>query len=170
MRPYSHHKQSGWFDRANEDDGQFSRALLGSGLGGLAGAGLGGLGGLVKETFFTKPEKAQYLRRALQGALLGGLGGAGIGAGIGASNWALDRHDDLRDRIYDNIQELRRQARLGMATEFNAMNSAITGLPFGIPAPQIDLQKIQKGIAEDPRDLPRPEFRNKASNYLRKLL
>jgi hypothetical protein len=86
MTPYSHCKQAAIFEGANSDGLQGLRALIGAGLGGVLGAGLGAGGGLLKETFFTPADQAQYLRRALQGMSLGGLAGAGLGAGVGASN------------------------------------------------------------------------------------
>lgn len=97
MQPYQHHKQANSnlpveastildlypADKSYRNQGL--RTLIGAGTGGLLGAGLGAGAGLLREAFFSKPEEAQYLRRALQGMGLGGLAGAGIGAGIGAS-------------------------------------------------------------------------------------
>lgn len=97
MTPYSHCKQAALFEGANSDGLQGLRSLIGAGLGGVLGAGLGAGGGLLKETFFTPADQAQYLRRALQGMSLGGLAGAGIGAGVGASNIGKGVQNALED-------------------------------------------------------------------------
>jgi|694.fasta_scaffold00026_142 hypothetical protein len=97
MIPYAHCKQAALFEGANSDGLQGLRALIGAGLGGVLGAGLGAGGGLLKETFFTPADQAQYLRRALQGMSLGGLAGAGIGAGVGASNIGKGVQNALED-------------------------------------------------------------------------
>jgi len=146
MFPYSHHSfsykraQEGFapppveeplipgFHRANSDGGQLYRALAGGGLGGLAGMLAGGFGGLLKETFFTKPEDAQHIRKVLVGAALGGLAGTGIGATLGASNKALDWQSNIADLFQNSVQDAVRT--VGKNTELNLFGNVFGNKPL----------------------------------------
>ena len=161
MNPYGHYKivkAAGLFTDANVDGLQGLRALLGAGAGGLLGAGVGGLGGLLKETFFTDPDKAQYLRRALQAGTIGGLTGAGLGAAVGASNKAREFQAGLEDRAMSAISDysyladdLRKKLLLTIAKDTQKMMDA-TETPFGLK-PKIDIKKLEDDLYPE-----RPEF------------
>jgi len=146
---YSHYKSA--------NDFPTGRFLIGAGLGGLGGAGLGALSGLAHEAFLADPDKAQYLRRALQGMTTGGIAGSLIGGGIGASPLG----QDIADSATDTIGDIAGQANMALlkliANNTNAISDAtkIEGAPFGIsPKVIIDPNKLVPPGANTPR----PEF------------
>lgn len=97
------------FTRVPDADGRrMLRTALGGGAGSLLGAALGATGGLLGEAFIANPEKAQYIRRMLQGAGIGGLAGLGLGAGFGYSQTAADLHQDLDNYIEDALNSVTR--------------------------------------------------------------